>query len=45
LMAGAGHVVSGWKNKLQAAISHITPDSVLAKMHRDMAEPGRADPA
>ncbi|WP_294390994.1 SDR family NAD(P)-dependent oxidoreductase [uncultured Sphingomonas sp.] len=40
MMSGAGHVVSGWKNKLQAAISHITPDSVLAKMHRNMAEPG-----
>ena len=39
---GDGHVVSGWKNKLQAAISHITTDSVLAKMHRSMAEPGSA---
>ena len=42
LMSGAGHVVSGWKNKLQAAISHVTPDSVLTKMHRNMAEPGSA---
>jgi uncharacterized protein len=40
--AGAGHVVSGWKNKLQAVISHITPDSVLAKMHTAEAEPGSA---
>jgi len=39
---GAGHVVSGWDNKLRAAISHITPDSVLAKMHTGMAEPGTA---
>ena len=43
MMSGAGHVVSGWKNKLQAAISHVTPDSVLAKMHRGMAEPGTAE--
>jgi short-subunit dehydrogenase len=42
MMSGAGHVVSGWKNKLQAAMSHVTPDSVLAKMHRNMAEPGTA---
>jgi short-subunit dehydrogenase len=43
MMSGAGHVVSGWKNKLQAAMSHVTPDSVLAKMHRSMAEPGSAN--
>lgn len=42
MMSGAGHVVSGWKNKLQAAMSHITPDSTLAKMHTSMAEPGTA---
>ena len=42
MMAGSGHVVSGWQNKLQAAISHITPDRVLAKMHASMAEPGTA---
>ncbi len=43
--SGAGHVVSGWQNKLQAAISHFTPDSVLAKMHRQQAEPGTAKEA
>ena len=42
LIAGSGHVVSGLKNKLQAALSHVTPDSVLAKMHTGMAEPGSA---
>lgn len=42
LMAGSGHVVSGWQNKLQAAISHIMPDSALAKLHTSMAEPGTA---
>ncbi len=40
MKAGSGHVVSGWKNKLQAAISHVTPDSALAKLHTGMAEPG-----
>ena len=39
VMAGSAHVVSGAKNKLQAAISHVTPDSVLAKMHTNMAKP------
>lgn len=42
MMDGAGHIVSGWDNKLRAAISHITPDSMLAKMHTGMAEPGSA---
>ncbi|MGN7161375.1 SDR family NAD(P)-dependent oxidoreductase [Sphingomonas sp. SAFR-052] len=39
VMAGSAHVVSGAKNKIQAAISHVTPDSVLAKMHTNMAKP------
>lgn len=42
MMAGTGHVVSGWQNKLQAAMSHVLPDTVLAKLHRGMAEPGTA---
>lgn len=39
------HVVSGWKNKLQALISHVTPQAVLAELHRSMAEPGTAQNA
>ncbi len=42
LMAGKAHVVSGWKNKVQAAIAHVAPAAVLAGMHRDLAEPGSA---
>ena len=42
MVAGSGHVVTGLKNKLQAALSHVTPDSVLAKMHTNLAEPGSA---
>ena len=45
MMAGSGHVVSGWQNKLQAAMSHVLPDTVLAKLHRGMAEPGTAENA
>ncbi|AQR73185.1 SDR family oxidoreductase [Sphingomonas sp. LM7] len=33
------HVVSGFVNKLQAALSHITPDTINAKMHTGMAKP------
>jgi uncharacterized protein len=43
LMKGEAEVVAGVKNKLQAAMAHITPDTVLAGMHRNMAEPGTAE--
>ena len=42
LMSGKASVVSGWKNKLQAATANITPNAVLAEQHRHMAEPGTA---
>lgn len=40
MMKGEGDVVSGMKNKLQAAVAAVTPQSMLAEMHRGMAEPG-----
>ncbi len=43
LMSGHAHIVSGWKNKLQATAAHVTPASVLAEQHRNMAEPGSGD--
>ncbi|SFR86987.1 SDR family NAD(P)-dependent oxidoreductase [Sphingomonas jatrophae] len=42
LMSGKASIVSGLKNKLQAAAAHVTPVSVLAEQHRNMAEPGTA---
>jgi short-subunit dehydrogenase len=39
---GADHVVAGWKNKMQAAMTNVIPDSMLAEQHRKMAEPGSA---
>jgi len=39
---GEQKIVSGWKNKIAAAMAHVTPDSVLAQQHRKMAEPGAA---
>ena len=40
---GEGDVVPGLKNKLQAAMTAITPQSVLAEQHRGMAEPGSGE--
>ena len=40
LMRGEGDVVHGMKNKIQAAVAAVTPQSRLAEMHRGMAEPG-----
>jgi short-subunit dehydrogenase len=43
MVRGDGDVVSGWQNKLQAAIASITPAGMLAEQHRKMAEPGSGD--
>ncbi len=40
MMKGELKVVAGLGNKLRAAVAHVAPDSTLAEMHRDMAEPG-----
>jgi len=43
LMAGKDHVVAGsFKNKLQATMAHVLPDTVLAEMHRGEAQHGTA---
>jgi short-subunit dehydrogenase len=44
MMKGEGDVVAGFKNKLQAAVAAVTPQSQLAEMHRGMAEPGSGQP-
>jgi short-subunit dehydrogenase len=43
LMAGKGHIISGWMNKAQVAASGVAPQSFLAEQHRKMAEPGTAE--
>jgi short-subunit dehydrogenase len=40
MMKGEGDVVAGLKNKIQATVAAVTPQSQLAEMHRGMAEPG-----
>jgi short-subunit dehydrogenase len=42
MLAGEGQVITGWKNKMQAAMSHVMPAEQLAKKHTKMAEPGTA---
>lgn len=39
LLSGKARITSGWFNKLQVAASGIAPPSVLAEMHRHLAEP------
>ena len=43
MIRGDGDVVSGWKNKLQAAAANVTPASVLAEQHRKLAVPRSGD--
>lgn len=43
MMKGEGDVVAGFKNKVQAAVAAVTPQSGLAEMHRKMAEPGSGE--
>lgn len=42
MLAGDGQVITGWKNKMQAAIAHVTPAEQLARQHTKQAEPGTA---
>lgn len=42
MMKGDSEVVAGWRNKLQALLAHVTPDTVLAEQHRKQAQPGSA---
>ena len=40
---GDGDVVAGFANKVQAAMAAVTPQIVLAEMHRKQAEPGSGE--
>lgn len=43
LMEGKDHVVAGsFKNKVEAALAHVVPDTVAAKQARKGSEPGSA---
>lgn len=45
MLRGDGDVITGWNNKLRAAIANILPNETLAEQHRKMAEPGSASPS
>lgn len=45
MMAGESGVVSGWQNKLQAALAKILPETVMAGQHARQAAPGTGDKA
>jgi hypothetical protein len=40
MLNGEGDVVTGWMNKMRAAMAMITPSTVLAEQHRRLAQPG-----
>jgi uncharacterized protein len=42
MMNGEGQVITGWKNKMQAAMAHVMPAERLAKQHTKEAAPGTA---
>ncbi|HVV27765.1 MAG TPA: SDR family NAD(P)-dependent oxidoreductase [Rhizomicrobium sp.] len=43
MMAGEGQVITGWRNKMQAAMSHVMPAEKLAEQHTKVAAPGSAE--
>jgi short-subunit dehydrogenase len=43
LMDDDAKVVAGWRNKLQAFLTNVVPDTTLAKVHRGHAQPGTAE--
>ncbi len=42
MLSGEGQVITGWQNKMQAAMAHVTPAGQLAKKHAKEAAPGTA---
>jgi short-subunit dehydrogenase len=42
MMRGDGDVVTGFRNKVQAAAASVIPAGVLARQHRQQTEPGTA---
>lgn len=42
MLRGEAAVVTGLKNKIQTTVANVTPNEMLARQHRKMAEPGTA---
>lgn len=43
MLRGDADIVTGLKNKIQTTVANVTPNEILAKQHRKMAEPGTAN--
>lgn len=41
-LRGDGQIITGWKNKLQAAMSHVLPADMVAEQHTEQSAPGTA---
>lgn len=41
MLRGEADVVTGLKNKIQTTVANVTPNEMLARQHRKLAEPGR----
>lgn len=39
---GEGQVITGWQNKMRAAMAHVMPSGALAEQHTKQAAPGTA---
>ncbi len=42
MLRGESDIVTGLKNKIQTTVANVTPNELLARQHRKMAEPGTA---
>lgn len=42
MLRGESDIVTGMKNKIQSTVANVTPNEMLARQHRKMAEPGTA---
>jgi short-subunit dehydrogenase len=44
MQRGEGTVITGWQNKVYAAMAHVLPSKVLARTHATLTRPGSARP-
>lgn len=42
MLRGEADLVTGLKNKIQTTVANVTPNEMLARQHRKMAEPRTA---
>ncbi|HEY3495009.1 MAG TPA: hypothetical protein VGK73_10000, partial [Polyangiaceae bacterium] len=42
MMRGEAEVITGWGNKLRAAIARLAPSTAMAEAHKKLTAPGSA---